>query len=147
MAAMNGQPLPQPSTSGRNHSQNTRKAGAHQSAVVIPKNEQSVIFMNSRSARYTPWSWGSTVFASIALFFCCSCCSFLGLLCSMLSYIDHKSGDGLRSARKKKWSWVCTALAFILGLGLIVIVIVFITTRKDEFKKWLCDLGYNEAYC
>ena len=143
MAALNGQNVPRASTSS--HQNNTRQAGAHHSAVVMPNNEHALVRVNPRSGVYTPWSWSSTVFASIALFLCCSVFSFLGLLCSVLAYIDHKSGDGKRSARKKKWSWGCTILAFLLGLGVVVALVILATTQREEFRQWLCDEGYNDA--
>ena len=143
MAALNGQHMPRASTSDSQN--NTRQAGAHHSAVVIPNNEHTLVRVNPRSGVYTSWSWGSTVFASIALFLCCSVFSFLGLLCSVLSYIDHKSGDAKRSAHKKKWSWGCTILSFLLGLGAVVTLVVLATTQRDELRKWFCDEGYNDA--
>ena len=140
-------PAPRPSTSTGDTLTTTKPAGAHHSAIVIPSNnDHTLVRVNSTKPAegYTRWSWGSTVFATIALFVCCSYFSFTGLLCSVLSYIDHKSGDARGSERKRKWSYVCTIVAFLLGLGVVIALVVMATTQKDDFKNWLCDEGYND---
>ncbi len=76
----------------------------------------------------------------------------VGLLMSVLAYTDHKSGDYDRANRKKIWSWLCTALAFLIGITILTFVIVMLAAFadkakewwnevKDQVKSWLCDIG------
>ena len=86
---------------------------------------------------------------------CCSICSTIGLLLSALSYADHKSGDYDRSKRKRIWSYVCTTIAFVIGILIIAAIITLAAAFASDVEKWLndakdwiqeklCDAGYKD---
>ena len=85
---------------------------------------------------------------------CCSVCSTTGLLLSALSYADHKSGDYDRSKRKRIWSYVCTTIAFIIGILIIAGIVTILAAFAGDVENWwndakdwieerMCDIGFK----
>lgn len=79
----------------------------------------------------------------------------MGLFMSGLAYADHKSGDYDRSRRKTCWSWLCTAIAFVIGIGILAFFIVMVAAFADEAENWwndaknwlkdrACDAGFKD---
>ena len=97
--------------------------------VEVPVNQVQV----TRTA--PKWSWCSTGWSIFATFCCSSFCGFLGLLFSIWSYIDHKSGDYERSRFKRRWSWGCTIFGILLTVLLVVGVLLVIFVFMDDICK------------
>ena len=87
------------------------------------------IYMSAQPAsksvvRGPGWSWCSTVWAVIATVFCASFCGFIGLLCAIHAYVDHKTGDNMGRRYKTKCSWCFTWFGIIIGLAVIATIVV-----------------------
>ncbi|KAI0209568.1 hypothetical protein LSAT2_005722 [Lamellibrachia satsuma] len=81
------------------------------------------------------WSWCSTGWAIVAFLCCSSVCGFFGLMCSIFSYVDHKSGDYDRARYKRRCSWACSIIGILLSLLGIVAVVLIIVVYRDELRK------------
>lgn len=89
------------------------------------------------------WSWGSTVCSVVSTLCCVSICGFFGLLCSILSYVDHRSGDYRASQRKRYWGMSCAVVGCLITLlGVLAVVLIFVVFR-DELKDVLSSVGYS----
>lgn len=90
------------------------------------------------------WSWCSTSWSVISLFCCCThIFGFFGLLCSIFSYVDHKSADYERSAYKRKCSWGCSITGIIITLlGVLAVILIFVVF-PEQLKDTLKKINYN----
>jgi hypothetical protein len=103
--------------------------------VQIPVN-------NMQITRTAPkWSWCSTGWSIFANICCFSFCGFMGLLFSIWSYIDHKSGDYERASFKRRWSWGCAIFGMLLTLLVIIAALVIIFVFQDD----ICGSLDNKA--
>ena len=89
------------------------------------------------------WSWCSSVCSIFTTFCCLSWCGFVGLLCSVWSYVDHKTADYERSYYKRRWAWGCTIFGIFFSLAIIAafLVILFV------FQKSICDQYTFDLFC
>lgn len=107
----------------------------------IPEQQLTVIREHPR------WSWCSTVWAIISSCCCVSWCGFCGLLFSVLSYVDHKSGDYERSSFKRKCSWGCSMTGIIIYLLIIAAILVLVFAFPDIANKLCTEYGADLPYC
>ena len=56
-------------------------------------------------------------------------------MCSIFSYVDHKSGDYDRARYKRRCSWACSIIGILLSLLGIVAVVLVIVVYRDELRK------------
>ena len=63
----------------------------------------------------------------------------LGLVCSLTSYADHKSGDADGSEYKKNWAWRCTILAIVLGIMCIAAIAALVAVYYDDIVEFVED--------
>lgn len=94
--------------------------------VMIPNSSDLEHLSSTMRPR---WSWCSTVWSAITCVIFGSPCAFVGLLCSIFSYVDHKAGDFERARFKRRcsWGWSMTGLVIcvLLVIACIVIVVIF----------------------
>ena len=90
------------------------------------------------------WSWCSTGWSIFSLLCCCThIFGFFGLLCSIFSYVDHKSGDYERSSYKRKCSWGCSVFGVLLTLlGVLAVILVFIVF-PNQLRETLMLVNYS----
>ncbi|XP_013383402.1 uncharacterized protein LOC106153841 isoform X1 [Lingula anatina] len=91
------------------------------------------------------WSWCSMGWA-VFVTLCCWPFNLLGacgVLCSMLSYTDHKSQDYERSRYKRRCAWGCTIAGLILGFIVITLAVVLVFVVYPTLIPGLKD---SEAY-
>ena len=102
--------------------------------IQMPPNQMSVV------RETPPWSWCSTITASIALLFC-SLFGFIGILFAVLSYTDHKVQDYRRAEHKRKcaMSWSISAIVIGVVFFIIIIILNVIVLQKSD----LTTRGYN----
>ncbi len=89
------------------------------------------------------WSWCSTVWSSLSLVFCLPClgwlCGFVGLMCALHSYSDHKAGDYRNAERKRKcaWGWSMTGIVFgiLVVVAVVLVFYVFWESVRDYFHS------------
>ena len=94
------------------------------------------------------WSWCSTGWSIFSLI-CCPTwvlCNVLGLVFSLTSYADHKTGDYERSNYKRKCSWGWTVTAIILGLLsiLAVLLIIFVSPWAEHIQDAIRQGGQSQ---
>ena len=94
------------------------------------------------------WSWCSTIFSIFCSCFCftASCFHCIGLLFSILSYVDHKSSDYARSEYKRRCAWGCITTGVALGLLLIISFVLLFIVYLEDTAPVLCDWGLD-YYC
>lgn len=106
--------------------------------ITVPAGTQVIGYKDAPQ-----WSWCSTVWSFISM--CCftSVCGIIGLLCSVLSYVDHKSGDYDRSSYKRRcsWGWAVTGIILTL-MGVLTIILIFVVF-PNELRHILGSLGYH----
>jgi uncharacterized membrane protein len=90
------------------------------------------------------WSWSSTVCSVLSLLVCCThVFGFLGLLCSVFSYVDHKAGDYEHSRYKRRCSWACTVLGIVFALlGALAVILVFVVF-PNQLRQTLRLVNYD----
>ena len=102
--------------------------------VAVPMN-------NVQMTRTAPkWSWCSTGWSIFSYICCASFCGFLGVLFSIWSYVDHKSGDYERASFKRRWSWGCAIFGILLSLLIITAALVVIFVFHDD----ICEEAKEE---
>ena len=88
------------------------------------------------------WSWCSTVFSAVTLWLCCPFCGFLGLLYSILAYVDHRVGYYGKSQAKRLMAWGFVTFGMIIGVLIITgAILVFVVYWSDIVASCGSDLS------
>ena len=111
---------------------------AGEATITVPAGAQVIGYKDAPT-----WSWCSTVWSIISMCLCSSVCGFVGLMCSVFSYVDHKSGDYDRSSYKRRCSWGWAVTGILLTLLAIIAIILIFVVFPNQLRYVLGPLGYH----